>query len=488
MTDTFYTTLERRSRDVVSLLCVGLDPHQDILPAPTAMAARDHCLRIISETYEYAAAYKPNSAFFEVFGSDGFEVLGEVIASIPDGIPVILDAKRGDIASTARAYAQAAFRTLGADAITINPYLGYETIIPFVEDPRRGVFLLCKTSNPGSADVQDLRVLDKTGDSPAGYWHKVYEEVALLARRWNKNQNIGLVVGATHPQALARVRQLCPDLWILAPGLGAQGGNLPEAIKAGVRSDGLGLLLPVSRGISQAQESRQAAQSLREAINLELDKIKKNSPLSGFYQNVTLAPGLAGLADGLLEMGCIKFGDFTLKSGLQSPIYIDLRRLSGYPELLSNVATAYLPVLRRLTFDRLGALPFAALPIATAISLQSGWPMVYPRKEAKSYGTGVEVEGVFLPGERVAVIDDLVTTGGTKFEAIDKLKMAGLDVVDVVVLIDRQSGAAQELGKAGYKLHAVFTLSQLLDHWQHSGRVPLAQIQAVRDFLNQQNG
>jgi uridine monophosphate synthetase len=193
---------------------------------------------------------------------------------------------------------------------------------------------------------------------------------------------------------------------------------------------------------------------------------------------------LSSLADSLLEAGCVKFGQFTLKSGLQSPIYIDLRRLVGFPQLLARVAGAYLPVLQGLVFDRLAALPYAALPIATAISLRGGWPLIYPRKEVKAYGTRAEVEGLYQSGERAVVIDDLATTGGSKFEAIEKLASAGLDVKDVVVLIDRQSGAAESLAQAGYRLHAVFTLAQLLDHWQASGKVPPDQIAAVWEFLN----
>jgi len=194
---------------------------------------------------------------------------------------------------------------------------------------------------------------------------------------------------------------------------------------------------------------------------------------------------IALLADGLLEAGCIKFGEFTLKSGLKSPIYIDLRRIITYPKLLEQVGAAYLPILEKLEFQRIAGLPYAAIPIATAISLQGGYPMIYPRKEVKEYGTKVEIEGEYHPGETVVVIDDLATTGGSKFEAIEKLTGAGLKVRDVVVLIDRQSGAKEALEKAGFHLCAVLTITKLLDYWEKTANVDAEKIRQTRKFLDQ---
>jgi uridine monophosphate synthetase len=527
----FFSRLENRTLQADSLLCVGLDPHVPDLPAPTAEAARDFCLRLIEATSEVAAAFKPNSAFFEAFGPQGIAVLAQVIASVPAAIPVILDAKRGDIASTAEAYARAVFRTLGASAVTVSPYLGRDSVEPFLADAERGVFLLCKTSNPGAADLQDLQV-SPTGHPqdtpalflqapPAGYC--LYEHVALLAQAWNSRDNVGLVVGSTQPEALYRVRALAPGLWILAPGVGAQGGDLRLALQAGLRADGLGMLIPVSRTLSRAADPARVARELRDQINCERagilgagsmppkrvppsqkqeleDKGKgiEQSSIQGTGETSSSTPfspiphplvskdekiDRYSLADGLLKAGCVKFGTFTLKSGLDSPIYIDLRQLVSYPSLLGETAAAYVSILRGLTFDRLAALPYAALPIGTAISLRTGWPLVYPRKEVKTYGTKAEIEGLFTPGERVAVVDDLTTTGGSKFEAIEKLTAVGLQVSDVVVLIDRQSGAVESLAQAGYRLHAVFTLAQLIDHWEANGKVPPEQIAAARVFI-----
>jgi uridine monophosphate synthetase len=297
------------------------------------------------------------------------------------------------------------------------------------------------------------------------------------------------VVGATHPDALARVRAVAPDLWFLAPGVGAQGGDLSQALAAGLRSDGLGMLIPVSRALSRAANPRQAAIDFVEQVRL--CRSAKHPERSGGAVSATeskdAAPAHASLADALLAAGCVKFGRFTLKSGLQSPIYLDLRQLVTHPQLLAQVAQAYTELLRTLTFDRLAALPYAALPIGTAVSLAGNWPMIYPRREAKAYGTGAEIEGAYGAGERVVIIDDLATTGGSKFEAIDKLAAAGLIVNDVVVLIDRQSGAQESLAERGYRLHAVLTMTQLLDIWERNGKVAAEDIAAARAFLNGAN-
>jgi uridine monophosphate synthetase len=192
---------------------------------------------------------------------------------------------------------------------------------------------------------------------------------------------------------------------------------------------------------------------------------------------------IASLADGLLSTGCIKFGEFTLKSGLKSPIYIDLRQIITYPKLLAEIAQAYLPMLSNLEFSRIAGLPYAAIPIATAISLAGNYPMIYPRKEVKTYGTKAEIEGEYHAGETIVVIDDLATTGGSKFEAIEKLTGVNLVVKDIVVLVDRQSGAKESLAQAGYSMHAVLTITQMLDYWEENRTVQKNKIEETRKFL-----
>lgn len=464
--NSFFEKLEKRAKDVDSILCVGLDPHPNDLPERNAKAAKQFCFDLIGQTEGIAAAFKPNIAFFEVYGAEGIIALKEVIDRIPDGIPVILDAKRGDISSTAEAYAEAIFENLGADAVTINPYLGKDAIDPFISNPEKGSFMLCKTSNPGSKDIQDIVTSDGK---------KVYEFIAEYSNKWNQNNNLGLVVGATHPEALAKVRRIAPNVWILAPGIGAQGGDLASALNAGLRDDGLGLLVPVSRGISRSENPAQAALDLRN----ELNNARRN-----WKPQIQEKP-LSMIARELFEVGCVKFGEFTLKSGLISPVYIDLRRLSSYPKLLDKVAKEYIEILSNLDFDHIGALPYAAMPIASGISLQNNISMIYPRKEVKEYGTKAVIEGVYKSGDMVVVIDDLTTTGESKFEGIDKLTGAGLLVEDIVVLIDRESGAKEKLSQAGYKLHSVFSLSQITKDIFDCGLIEKEQKEAVLQFIEE---
>jgi len=472
----FFSRLENRARLVNSLVCAGLDPHISELRQPTATSMYDFCIRIIEATADLVAAFKPNLAFFTAFGWQGMETLQRVIAAIPPDVPVILDAKFGDISSTAEAYAETAFSILRANAITANPYLGQDSLTPFLHDPEKGVFLLCRTSNPGASDIQDLSVVKYQEQEELVSIITEYELVADLAQKWNVQDNLGLVVGATNPDALLRVRRWAPELWILAPGIGAQGGDLAQTLKYGLRGDKHGLLLPVSRAISQAQDARQAVISLRDEINHLRDT-------AVLWKSETIETQRDGLADGLLNAGCVRFGQFTLKSGVQSPIYFDLRRLVSYPNLLVCVAKVMIQLLSRLSFDRVAAIPYAAIPIATAISIESNWPMIYPRREVKTYGTKAQIEGICRPGETAVLIDDLATTGGSKFEAIEKLHSAELNVRDVVVLIDRQSGAAQALAQKGYKLHTVYSLTQLMDYWLRTNQITSEQHMAVKEFI-----
>ena len=221
----FKDKLLAASRKNNSWLCIGLDPEPLKMPLGISrdVSGIEKFLKtIIDATHDLVCCYKPNSAFYENLGETGLWLLHEIIGCVPDEIPIILDAKRGDIGNTSKMYAKAAFDELGADAITVSPYLGYDSIAPFLDYPDKGIFILCLTSNPSAADFQK-RIIT----SADGRLMPLYEHVAEMARQWNQQGNIGLVVGATNHLELARVRQITGDETpLLIPGVGAQGGDL----------------------------------------------------------------------------------------------------------------------------------------------------------------------------------------------------------------------------------------------------------------------
>lgn len=247
-----------------SLLCIGLDPDPELMPAIDVFQFNRE---IIDATSDLVCAYKPNLAFYEALGIEGLRALERTLAHVPSGIPVIGDAKRGDISSSSKAYARALFEVLGFDAVTVNPYLGHDSISPFTDYEDKGVFILCKTSNAGASDFQESLVVESEADKDAP--RPLFESVALKANKWNTQGNIGLVVGATYPEQLKKVRQLCPEIQLLVPGIGAQGGDLASTIRNGVDSHGQNLIISCSRQVLYASRERDfATAARREALKI----------------------------------------------------------------------------------------------------------------------------------------------------------------------------------------------------------------------------
>jgi orotidine-5'-phosphate decarboxylase len=263
----FIDKLLQVSRKNESWLCIGLDPDPGLMPA---MDVLEFNKAIIEATSDLVCAYKPNLAFYEALGTEGLAILEKTVKYVPSDIPVIGDAKRGDIGNTAKAYAKALFSLLGLDAVTVNPYLGFDSIQPFINYQDRGVFILCRTSNKGASDFQDLR----TDGLP------LYEAVARKAKEWNTRGNVGLVVGATYPEELRRVRSICPEMPLLIPGVGAQGGDLASAVRYGVDTGGEKAIINVSRQIlyaSKENDFARAARNVAEKIRHEINDYRSQA-------------------------------------------------------------------------------------------------------------------------------------------------------------------------------------------------------------------
>jgi orotidine-5'-phosphate decarboxylase len=239
-----------------SLLCIGLDVDEGKIPVHLKTMihpALEFNRQIIEATHDLVCAYKPNLAFYEAMGEIGISTLQETLKLVPKSVLTIGDGKRGDIGNTAERYAKSLFDDFGFDSVTLNPYMGFDSVEPFLTNPEKGVFILALTSNSGSKDFQRLKV----GIKP------LYEKVVLTAKKWNKNQNIGLVVGATHPRELKQIRKIVPEMPILIPGIGKQGGDLKAALHYGCDNHGQLAIINASRSIIYASSGKDFAEAAR---------------------------------------------------------------------------------------------------------------------------------------------------------------------------------------------------------------------------------
>lgn len=257
----FFEKLALASQKNNSLLCVGLDPDpQMILPDTNTNNVVALNRLIIEATVDLACAYKPNLAIYESMGIEGLSALQQTLGLIrqadPD-IPIIGDGKRGDIGTCSLAYAQTLLENYKFDAVTVNPYMGSDALKPFLDRKDKGVFVLCRTSNPGGMEIQELMVVQ----GGASIVRPLYEIVAELALKWNKNGNVGLVLGATYPEQILRIREICPNMLFLIPGVGAQGGSIEKTVRSAVDAEGRGFIINVSRQIMYAARTPTGTQS-----------------------------------------------------------------------------------------------------------------------------------------------------------------------------------------------------------------------------------
>ena len=273
---TFLEQLQDAQQRNGSMLCVGLDPDPARFPGPyqgDASRIYDFCARIADATADLVIAFKPQIAYFAAHGAEGqLEQLMAHLRSNAPHVPVILDAKRGDIGATAQQYAKEAFERYGADAVTLSPFMGFDSVQPYLTYPGKGAFLLCRTSNPGGDDLQNQQLASVDGQP------LLYEHVARLAQGpWNTNGQLGLVVGATYPAEIERVRQVAPKMPLLIPGVGAQGGDAVATVRAGWRADAP-IVVNSSRAILYAGSGDDFAQAARRAAQRTRDELQAARP------------------------------------------------------------------------------------------------------------------------------------------------------------------------------------------------------------------
>jgi orotidine 5'-phosphate decarboxylase subfamily 2 len=478
--ESFFSKLESRIAEIGSHLCVGLDPHiKELFPngdgdskseQERCDAAYDFCKRIIDATAPHAAAYKPNAAFFEALGPNiGVTTLRKVIAAIPSSIPTLLDVKRGDIGSTAQAYAEACYddpNGVNADGVTLSPLMGWDSVAPFISGKysNKGAFVLCKTSNPGSNDLLALSL---------SQGQTLFEKIAGLAQIWSDKAisesqmdvngeppRLGLVVGATDPDALAKARKACgPNMWILAPGVGAQGGDLDAACRAGLNSKGTGMLIPVSRGISRAADPAAKAKELKDGINdarkavIDSNTSKKRThPDTCLNADQEVAPYQKEFLEFSLDQGVLKFGSFVLKSGRTSPYFFNAGLFASGAALF-KLGKAYAASIMsskelidndgKVVFDVIFGPAYKGISLGAVVcaALYSDYGVdvgfAYDRKEAKDHGEGGKLVGASMENKRILIVDDVITAGTAIRESHQMLIKIGAKPVGVSIALDR---------------------------------------------------
>ncbi len=474
----FFDKLDGAIERNQSLLFVGLDPNPELVAAKTAgnlppddllMQLRDWLQFIIAQTAHLVCAYKPTLGFYTALGAPGLELLQYVLASIPDELPIILDAKHGDLNSSSL-LAETLFEQWGVDALTLSPFAGQDIAAPFLLYPDKAVFVSCHTSNPGAVPLQEY----PNGDTPF-YLHLVKQ-----VQTWGTPQQLGLEVGGSEPSVLAKIRAIAPERLIMARSIWSEGSDLARTLAAGLNANADGFILPVPQDLLARPEPAKPILSLREAINQATARIQvEDSACDVWLPNVCVLDREPhdDLILQLFDLGCIMFGDYVQASGATFPYYIDLRKIISNPQVFDRLIGAYAEILKNLTFDRIAGIPYGSLPTATGLSLRLNRPMIFPRKEVKAHGTRRVVEGHFQPGETIVVVDDILISGKSVMEGAAKLQSTGLKVEDIVVFIDHGGGVKERLRDNGYRAHSVLNLAEIAETLYRANRIDRVQFE-----------
>ncbi|MGL5081926.1 MAG: bifunctional orotidine-5'-phosphate decarboxylase/orotate phosphoribosyltransferase [Microcoleaceae cyanobacterium] len=474
-----------------SLLYVALDPQLEGEFQLNLAQQQDWIQGVIRQTQGQICAYKLNLGFYLALGTEGIELLQWVLQHLPPDIPTILDAKYSDLNSST-AFARLIFEQWQFDACTVMAYAGQDQVTPFLLYPGKAVFVLGTTANPSAKMVQDY----PDAQQPLSL------QLVKTAQTWGTPDQVGVEVGMMADR-LAKVRKAAPERLILLEGNAAaeddltQDSDLTQILAAGLNASGEGLLLPIpprflmnqnaSGIISEISTPKtstpktstpeiilQGINHLRERINIERQKVLENSPTCELW-----LPDICFLDSQphrdlilqLYDIGCIVFGEHVQSSGEVFPYYVDLRRIISIPQVFHQIVSAYAEILQGLTFDRIAGIPYGSLPTATGLALRLERPMIFPRKEVKSYGTGRLVEGHFQQGETIVVVDDILITGNSVVQGAEKLQSVGLNVQDIVVFIDHGRNVIDKLQQQGYQGHAVLTLGEIAETLYQSNRI-----------------
>jgi uridine monophosphate synthetase len=490
----FFVQLTEAIADRQSLLVTGLDPNPEMLQSWAArrgMANRSflsqarHWIKaVIEATAPHVCAYKPSLGFYQALGPVGLELLLEVRDLVPRDLPLIIDAKHGDLNSSS-ALAHYLFRELCADAVTLSPLAGQDIAAPFLLYPDKAVVMTCHSSN------QAARLIQHYPSEEAPLYLRIVRETQL----WATPDQLLLEVGTSDPAILARVRAEAPERFLILRSLWGVEEKLEAMLEAGFSAAGDGLLLPLPQNLLVENDIAERAARLKAQIGVSRDAWLERRAASGGDDrcqlwlpqmaaadagSATARPDpMADLIVDLFDIGCLLFGDYVQASGAIFNYYIDLRQIISDPNLFHRVLHAYAGRMQELVFDRIAGIPYGSLPTATGLSLLLHKPLIYPRKEVKAHGARRLIEGDFEEGDRVVVVDDILITGGSVLEGIAKLESSGLQVEDVVVFIDHGGDhdrqAKERLAAAGYRAHAVLGIEQITRVLHRAGRLNDAQ-------------
>jgi uridine monophosphate synthetase len=469
-----------------SLLYLALDSELENLPAALSITgestqsfvndllAKFKCA--IDQTADLICACKLTLGFYQSLGIPGLELLQQILTIIPPYIPVILDAKHCDL-NTSTVFAKTVFEDWQVDAVTLSPYAGFDQVAPFLLYPGKTVFVLCATANPSAAALQEY----PTPENP------LYLQLVRVSQTWGTPEKLGLEVGVM-PDVLARIRQAAPERLILVEGDIAEENDITEEndlaqlLAAGLSKNGEDLLLPIPPSLLAESNPRAGIQKLRDHINEHRLRAIGGSPTCELWlpDVCFLQPEPhRDLILQLYDIGCVVFGDHVQASGAVFPYYIDLRKIISIPQIFHQIVSAYADILKDLKFDRIAGIPYGSLPTATGLALRMERPMIFPRKEVKTYGAGKLIEGHFQTGETIVVVDDILISGKSVMEGAAKLKSAGLNVEDIVVLIDHEQGVKDKLQVNGYRAHSVLALSEIAQILYQANRIDTEQFQLL---------